>query len=38
VEAIMGKPGNVADLGSKKIYVYRDLKITFVDGKVTDVQ
>ena len=38
VEAIMGKPSNVADLGSKKIYVYRDLKITFVDGKVTDVQ
>jgi len=38
VEAIMGKPSNVADLGSKKIYVYKDLKITFVDGKVTDVQ
>jgi hypothetical protein len=38
VEAIMGKPQNVADLGSKKIYVYRDLKVTFVDGKVSDVQ
>ncbi|SPF52181.1 conserved exported hypothetical protein [Candidatus Sulfopaludibacter sp. SbA4] len=38
VEAIMGKPKDIADLGSKKIYVYKDLKITFVDGKVTDVQ
>jgi hypothetical protein len=38
VEAAMGKPRDIADLGSKKIYVYRDLKITFVDGKVTDVQ
>ena len=38
VEAIMGKPRDIANVGSKKIYVYRDLKITFVDGKVTDVQ
>ena len=38
VEAAMGKPRDIADLGSKKIYVYRDLKITFVNGKVTDVQ
>jgi hypothetical protein len=38
VTANLGKPGKVVDLGSKKIYVYPDLKITFVDGKVTDVQ
>jgi hypothetical protein len=40
VVAILGQPSTVADLGSKKIYTYRNpnLKITFVDGKVTDVQ
>jgi hypothetical protein len=25
-------------LGGKKIYIYKDLKITFVDGRVSDVQ
>lgn len=38
VEAVFGKPRDIADLGSKKIYVYKDLKVTFVKGKVTDVQ
>jgi hypothetical protein len=38
VVAGLGRPDKVVDLGSKKIYVYRDLKITFVDGKVSDVQ
>jgi hypothetical protein len=38
VEAINGKPDKIIDLGAKKIYVYRDLKITFTDGKVSDVQ
>jgi hypothetical protein len=38
VKAIQGEPEKVVDLGSKKIYVYRDLKITFQDGKVTDIQ
>jgi hypothetical protein len=33
-----GKPDKVIDLGAKKIYVYKDLKITFMDGKVSDVQ
>jgi hypothetical protein len=26
------------NLGTKQIYVYKDLKVTFVNGKVTDVQ
>jgi hypothetical protein len=26
------------NLGTKQIYVYKDLKITFVSGKVSDVQ
>jgi hypothetical protein len=38
VAASLGQPDKVVDLGSKKIYIYKDLKITFVDGKVSDVQ
>ena len=38
VVASLGQPDKVGDLGSKKIYIYKDLKITFVDGKVSDVQ
>jgi len=38
VVAMMGQPARVADLGSKKIYSYPDMKITFVDGKVSDIQ
>jgi len=38
VTAAMGQPEKMVDLGSKKIYLYKDLKITFVDGKVSDVE
>jgi hypothetical protein len=38
VEAALGQPEKKVNLGSKQIYVYKDLKITFVNGKVTDVQ
>jgi hypothetical protein len=38
VEAALGPPEKRVDLGAKQIYVYKDLKITFVDGKVSDVQ
>jgi hypothetical protein len=38
VLAILGQPEKVVDLGNKKIFVYKDLKITFIDGKVADVQ
>jgi hypothetical protein len=38
VKAIQGDPEKIVDLGMKKIYVYRDLKITFIDGKVSDIQ
>ena len=38
VTASLGQPDKVVDLGSKKIYFYRDLKVTFLDGKVSDVQ
>ena len=38
VKAIQGEPQKIVDLGSKKIYVYKDLKITFSDSKVSDIQ
>jgi len=34
----LGKPKSIMDLGAKKIYVYKDMKITFKDGKVADIQ
>ncbi|MGA7400375.1 MAG: hypothetical protein WCC99_19530 [Candidatus Sulfotelmatobacter sp.] len=38
VEAAMGQPDKKVNLGSKQIYVYKDLKVTFLNGKVSDVQ
>jgi hypothetical protein len=38
VTAALGQPKNIVDLGPKKIYVFKDMKVTFKDGKVTDVQ
>lgn len=38
VVALMGQPKTVADTGKKNIYSYPGLKITFVDGKVSDIQ
>ena len=38
VQSALGKPDKIVNLGSKQIYVYKDLKVTFVNGKVSDVQ
>jgi hypothetical protein len=38
VTAILGTPKSIVDLGPKKIYVYKDMKVIFNGGKVTDVQ
>jgi hypothetical protein len=38
VTAGMGQPTRVIDLGTKKIYVYKDMKVTFKAGKVSDVE
>jgi hypothetical protein len=38
VVANFGQPGKIAKIGPKEIYYYPDLKVTFVNGKVTDVQ
>jgi len=33
VQAALGKPEKIVNLGPKQLYVYKDLKITFVTGK-----
>ena len=38
VVALFGQPQKVIKLAAKQIYVYKDMKVTFVKGKVTDVQ
>ena len=38
VVAIMGQPDKVANLGTKEIDYYADMKVTFVKSKVTDIQ
>ena len=38
VTASMGQPTRIVDLGVKKIYVYKDMKVTFKAGKVSDVE
>lgn len=38
VVAILGPPTTVVDLGAKKIYVYLSMKVTFLNGRVTDVE
>jgi hypothetical protein len=38
VQTALGKPEKIVNLGAKQIYVYKDLKVTFVMGKVVDVQ
>ena len=38
VTTIMGAPKQIIDLGSKKIYKYPDMKVIFIDDKVSDVQ
>jgi hypothetical protein len=38
VEAAMGKPEKKVTLGTKQIYYYKDMKVIFINGKVSDVQ
>jgi hypothetical protein len=38
VQGVMGAPQRTALLGSKRIDVYPDFKVTFTDGVVTDIQ
>jgi len=38
VTAALGSPLRIIDLGAKKIYSYKDMKVIFMNGKVSDVQ
>jgi hypothetical protein len=38
VEAVLGQPDKIVNFGSKQIFIYKDLKVTFLNGKVSDVQ
>lgn len=38
VEAALGKPDKIVNLGAKQLYIYKDMKVTFLNGKVSDVQ
>jgi len=38
VQATLGAPTRIANLGSKTIYYYNGMKVTFKDGKVSDVE
>lgn len=38
VQSVMGQPDKIINLGARKIHIYKDMKITYVNGKVSDVQ
>ena len=38
VVAAMGQPEKKVTLGTKQIYYYKDMKVIFINGKVSDVQ
>jgi hypothetical protein len=38
VKAILGPPQQIMDAGAKQIYLYSNVKITFINGRVADIQ
>jgi hypothetical protein len=38
VKKSLGNPDKIVDLGAKQIFIYRDMKVILIDGKVSDVQ
>jgi len=38
VQASLGQPSKIVNLGPKQIYLYKDLKVTLFNGRVADVQ
>jgi hypothetical protein len=38
VKAALGQPDKIVNFGSKQIFIYKDLKVTFLNGKVSDVR
>jgi hypothetical protein len=37
VTAALGQPEKMVNLGPKQLYIYKDMKITFINGRVADV-
>ena len=38
VQAALGKPDKMVNLGPKQLFIYKDMKVTFINGRVADVQ
>jgi hypothetical protein len=38
VRGTLGQPRRIVDLGEKRMYIYDDMKVIFIDGRVSDVQ
>jgi outer membrane protein assembly factor BamE (lipoprotein component of BamABCDE complex) len=38
VTAAFGQPTKAAKVGAKEIYYYKDMKVTFTNGKVSNVE
>jgi len=38
VQSLLGPPRRIVDLGQKKMLIYDDMKVIFMDGRVSDVQ
>lgn len=38
VKSVLGAPDKIVKLGPKEIFVYKDMKVIFMDGKVSDVE
>ena len=38
VKKALGNPEKIVDLGEKKVYIYKDMKVIFKDSQVSDVQ
>jgi hypothetical protein len=37
-KAIQGEPQKIVEVGNRKIYVYKNVKITFTNGRLTDIE
>jgi hypothetical protein len=38
VTSAFGQPAKIVKLGVKEIFFYKDMKVTFTDGKVSNVE
>jgi hypothetical protein len=38
VKQSLGNPDKIVDPGAKQVFIYKDMKVILIDGKVSDVQ